>query len=585
MGTGMTRMVVSFAAALICGATFRGGEYPTDYFRSPLGIPILLSGSFQELRSGHFHSGLDIKTNATQGYRVYAAGDGQIVRINVSPTGFGNALYVLHPNGYKTVYAHLRNFSADVEEYVRRQQYAQKSFSVEIYPEEGRFPVKKGDVIALSGNSGGSAGPHLHFEIRDAANEWPLNPLLFGLEVADTQAPQISRLKVYALDARSRARIRFTNGRSTEVTRENAGTILVTGANRRYRLADIAEITGSGRIGFGIETRDSHDGSGSRLGLYALTLSRQDIPIYEYRAEKFSFDVTRYINAHVDYAERTRYGRWIQRSYLLPGNRLSSYPIAENRGIVEPAPGVESRFEYKVSDIAGNTSTLAFSVIGAEQNVMVEASDEDRGISAESGMPLTFEADGIRAVFNESAFYDDFDFSYDVTGADAQSMSPKHALHDAYTPVHSSFDLSILADVPTPLRKVAAIAYVNEDGKTSYRPAVYRDGWVNASVRALGLYYVTADTVKPRIRPINIQNGKDMRRLSNIRFRISDGETGVRTYDGYVDGKWVLFSFDAKTGMMVYEFDDQVGSGEHELQVRVTDGVGNSSVYEASFGR
>ncbi len=565
--------------------TIKGGPYPKDYFRSPIGIPILLAGSFQELRSGHFHSGLDIKTNGRQGYRVYAAADGQIVRVNVSPSGFGNALYVRHPNGFTTVYAHLRNFSSEIEAYVRNEEYARKSFAVDLFPEAGRFPVKKGEVIAISGNTGSTGGPHLHFEIRDSATEWPINPLLFGIRVADTQSPQIRHIKVYALDDRSRAEIRFTNGKTTTVTRGDPGIILVSGGGGRYSPSGLAGIKASGNIAFGIEARDTHDGSGSRLGPYTVTLSKDGKPIFEYQAEKFSFSATRYINAHVDYAERVRNNRWVQRSYLLPGNKLPSYPIAKNSGIVQMKPGTTTEFSYEVADVAGNKATMSFSVTGVAVNPVVEASASEPARHVVSGQPFALEVDGVKADFDANAFYDDFDFEYDSGPGDAESFSSRYSLHDPYTPVHSRFDLSIRASVPTAYKKVVVLGYVNEDGKTSYVPAKYREGWVSASVRSLGTYYVSADSVDPRIRPINIRDGQNMRRSSNIRFRISDAETGVRSYDGYVDGKWVLFSLDAKTGMMIYEFDDHVRPGKHELQVRVTDGVGNVATYEASFSR
>lgn len=585
MGSAMKRATIGFLAVLVCGMAFEGDEYPKDYFRSPIGIPILLSGSFQELRSGHFHSGLDIKTNGKQGYRIYAAGDGQIVRIKVSPTGFGNALYIRHPNGFTTAYAHLRNFSDEIEEYVRREQYAQKSFAVDLFPAAGRFPVSKGDVIALSGNSGSSGGPHLHFEIRETASEWPVNPLLFGLDLKDTQAPRILRLKIYAIDSRSRATIRYTNGRTATVTHDRPVSVAVAGSGSRYRLSDVKEIEGAGRIGFGLETRDTHDGSASRLGLYTLTLTRDATPVFRYKAEKFSFAATRFINAHVDYEERTRTNRWVERSFLLPGNRLPSYPVVDQNGIIELQPGTTTRIAYEVADVAENTSTLSFDVKGVELNPIVEASAAEPGNRITHGQPYTFRATGIAARFDADAFYEDLDFGYDVGRADSRSFSPRHSLHDPYTPVHSSFDLTINASVPPRLRNVTVLAYENEDGKTSYSPATYRDGGVSASVRALGTYYVSADSVGPRIRPINIHNGADLSRASNIRFRISDAETGIRAYDGYVDGKWVLFSFDAKTGMLVYDFDDRVGRGSHELQVKATDGVGNTTVYEASFTR
>lgn len=585
MGIEMKRFYAAVMIVLLCGAAFKGDEYPKDYFRSPIGIPILLAGSFQELRSGHFHAGLDIKTNGKQGYRVYAAADGHVVRVKVSPGGYGNALYIQHPNGFTTAYGHLREFSDDITAYVRAAQYEKKSFDVDLFPEASRFPIKKGEVIALSGNSGSSGGPHLHFEIRETASAWPVNPLLFGIPVTDTEPPQIRRLKVYAVGPRSRADIRFSNGRREAVTPGDPGTILVNGGAGRYKLTDVSSITASGPIAFGIETRDTHNGSGSRLGEYTVTLAQDGKPIFEFEAEKFSFSDTRYINAHVDYAERTRYKRWVQRSYLLPGNRLPSYPLVEHNGITSLDPGATSKFSYEVADYAGNTSSLDFTVEGKEVNPIVEASASEPALKVLQGRPYSFEREGVKVDFDKDAFYDDVALTYDRAPKDAASYSARHVIHDPYTPVHSSFDLAIEADVPSAVRSVVVFAYENSEGKTSYSPARYKDGWVTGSSRALGTYYVSADTIAPRIRPINIANGKSMGRLGNIRFRISDGETGIRSYDGYVDGKWVLFEFDAKTGMLIHTFDEHVGPGKHDLQLKISDGVGNTTMYEATFTR
>ena len=178
-------------------------EYPTDYFRSPLGIPLVLSGNFAEMREGHFHGGLDVKTRESEGYRVYAAADGYIARVKVSPYGYGNALYVAHPNGYTTVYAHLSRFKGEIASYVRRTQYDRKSFAIDRYPEPGRYPVKKGEAIALSGNSGSSSGPHLHFEVRTTRDQVPVNPLLFGFEIDDSRVPRIFRIRIYPADDES----------------------------------------------------------------------------------------------------------------------------------------------------------------------------------------------------------------------------------------------------------------------------------------------------------------------------------------------------------------------------------------------
>ena len=151
-------------------------SYPQDYFQSPLEIPLILSGTFAELRSNHFHSGLDIKTQQQSGLKVMAAASGFVSRIKVSHFGYGKALYITHPNGYTTVYAHLQNFNPEIDAYIKHRQYKNESYEIELFPKAGELLVNNGDIVAYSGNTGGSGGPHLHFEIRNK-QEHPMNPM------------------------------------------------------------------------------------------------------------------------------------------------------------------------------------------------------------------------------------------------------------------------------------------------------------------------------------------------------------------------------------------------------------------------
>jgi hypothetical protein len=583
----MTRIGVVVLILVLAGATFPGGadEYPRDYFRSPIGIPIVLSGTFAELRSNHFHSGLDIKTNAKPGYRVYAAADGHISRIKVSPTGFGNALYVRHPNGFTTVYAHLQSFSAEVKDYVKDQQYRARSFAVDLYPDPSLFEVSKGEVIALSGNSGGSQGPHLHFEIRDSATEWPLNPLLFGLKLSDTKPPQIRNVKVYAIGAESAASVRFANGRVETVSMSRPLLIRAKGNGRSFELDGVKSITARGTIGFGIETRDYHNGSRSRLGPYRVSLSADQETIFEYVAEKFSFSNTRYINAHVDYAERKDHKRWVQRSYLLAGNRLPSYRNVVNGGFVDAEDGRTVRMRYEVADINGNDTWLSFDLVGSDE-LARPPTPSSEGQLVPFGEDVTFSRDGFRADIPAGAFYEDTRILYSVSPADEEAYSRRHAFHEPSTAVHNRIDIAIEAEsLPSHLQDQVALAYVDDEGDVSLQSTTYRDGWVSARIRTLGEYFVSVDTVAPRIRPINIHDGKNMGKSGNIRFKIWDSETGVDSYEGLVDGKWVLFEYDPKTRMLRHHFDGRVGRGSHVLRLRVTDAVGNETVFESRFTR
>ena len=572
------------------GATSLPGnvnDYPQDYFRSPLGIPLYLSGSFAEMRSNHFHSGLDIKTNAKQGYRIYAAASGYVARIKVSPFGFGKVLYVKHPNGYTTVYAHLLGFNPRLDAFIKRLQYQKKRFGVEAFPGPNDFPVKKGEVIAYSGNSGSSGGPHLHFEIRDSKSEWPINPMLFGLPIRDNTPPTIYRVRLYAGDAQSYALVKMTgSAKARRVTMMNPLDLTVTKQKGRFRLKDVISMEAYGDIGFGLELKDFHEGSRSRLGAYRVKLTANEQPLFTYEAEKFSFATTRYLNAHVDYAERQKRRRWLQRSYLLPGNRLPMYHGIQNRGYLKASEGETYTMRYSVEDARGNTSTLNFSIKGTPRrsDLDVELPPHDAHIAFDA--PYTFAPEGIRLQFPAGTFYEDVYLKYHTLAAPGDGYSQQHVVHNEFTPAHKYFTLSIKADrLPARLRGKAVVVRVNKGGKVSSIGGSYENGYVTAKTRDFGTFYVTVDTERPRIRPVNLPKNKNLSKAKSIRVKITDALSGVRSYRGYINDKWALFEYDAKRDLLIHYFDDRTPRGSHQLKIIVTDEVGNQSVYETAFRR
>ncbi|MGC1391806.1 MAG: M23 family metallopeptidase, partial [Bacteroidales bacterium] len=299
-------------------------DIPADrsIFISPLKIPQLLSANFGELRIDHFHSGLDIKTQGVTGKEVVAAADGYIYRISVSSTGFGNALYIRHPSGYSTVYGHLERFSPNIEEYVKNQQYAKKSFQITLFPEKEEFPVTQGEIIAYSGNSGSSGGPHLHFEVRKSNSEKPINPLLFEFGMADNIAPVIEKLVIYPINSH------------TLINNQNSiKRINVTGSHGVYSLSQGNDISISGLAGFGIKTYDMLNGSPNKVAVYSIELSIDSTIIFKYIMDGFSFDESRYVNSHIDYETYMKDNIYFERAFVLPDDKLSAYKNVINRGI------------------------------------------------------------------------------------------------------------------------------------------------------------------------------------------------------------------------------------------------------------
>ena len=577
--------LLSGAMLLLASAALE--EYPDDYFRSPLGIPLVLAGSFAEMRSNHFHSGLDIKTNGRTGFKVYAAQEGFISRVAVSPTGFGNAVYVSHPNGYMTVYAHLERFSSEIQNWVRTQQYSQESFSVNLFPEANTFPVSSGDVIAYSGNSGSSGGPHLHFEVRNNSTGWPENPLLYGFEIPDGRAPRIYRIKVYGMAENSRIRIRETaSGRWRQASGKQSLTIETSASGRGYQFSGVDRIEVGGPIAFGIQTHDYHEGSTNRLGAFSIILNKDDQPIFSSTMDRFSFGQTRYINAHIDYRERVRSGRWFQRSHVLPGNRLPLYD-AEQQGVLRPIAGTVYEMRYNVADSYGNESILGFNISGIEEGSeagAIAAADLDKLIRYDRSW--SFFRNGVGVQMKAHTLYDDTSFDFEqLESRPRAAFSPVFQIHNAAEPAHEYFTLSIDgSEVPSHLRQKALLARVSSKGDMSSAGGNFSNGVISGSIRAFGNYAIAVDTLAPTVVALNVPASGGTAR-SSLRFRIRDNFAGIRTYRGEIDGKWVLFAFDAKTGTLSHTIEPGLPAGSHDLRLVVEDRVGNRTVFQRAFRR
>lgn len=572
-------------AVLVLSGSAHTDPFPKDYFQSPLEIPLFLSGGFAEMRSNHFHAGLDIKTQGRVGHRVLASADGWVARINVSPTGYGNALYVNHANGYQTVYAHLDRFSDDIQAHVQGLQYTNESFDVQTFPEKDRFPVRKGDLIAWSGNTGGSGGPHLHFEIRDAATAEPLNPMLFGLPVTDTTAPRIFRVKLYAATTGSSVRLEDTRtGGWRRLASGESAMIDVVASPSGLTFDRIGRIEATGPIGFGIQTHDFQDGSANHLGPFRIRLDANLTTVFDMELDRFSFSDTRYLNAHVDYAEYQATRRWVQRSHVLPGNQLPLYG-GQNSGWVDvPSDGL-AEMTYVVEDAVGNTTRLVFTVHGLdEEPAAARVADQDRWVDWR--FPFTLTTPDVAVRIPDGAVYDSFELGYDVLPPTAQSFSDRHRIHHSGEPIHSSVQIRIAADrVPPELRSKVLLGRFDDRGNVSSAGGSWSAGNVASNVRSFGVYGIVADTTAPSIRLLNIAPGASMRGRSTIAVRVRDSLSGLARFEGRIDGEWRLFVYDAKNNLFTHYFDERTSSGPHTLHLRAVDNKGNERRLELPFSR
>ncbi|MDR1865640.1 MAG: M23 family metallopeptidase [Bacteroidales bacterium] len=549
-------------------------------FHRPLDIPVLLAATFGELRNNHFHSGIDYRTQGVTGHKVRAAADGYVSRIKVEAGGYGKALYVAHPNGYTTVYAHLDLFCGEVADYVKQQQYARRQFATDLFPDSAQFVVRRGQQIAVSGNTGGSSGPHLHFEVRETSSEKPVNPLHFGLGVKDDVAPVMRRLAVYPIG----------EGSTVNGSREKL-ILQLEQSGGRYIIKGGQQPVIRGQAAFGVDAYDRLSGSANRCGLYRLSLRIDTSTVFSQTMNSFSFDETRYINSLIDYAYYVEHNVRFNRLYMEPNNRLSIYDRHIRRGVVSFADSSLHRALLTAEDLHGNSARLEFSftcIPEREQpkSFLEKIAEMPDVIAAACETEVTYNRPYIRVTIPAFALYDRIRFEYDTSRQPPSLYSDVHHVHRSTVPLHKAITVEIDANrLPVRLREKALIVQVGRNGRVASAGGYYRDQIVVTSVRSFGSFAVSADTVPPRIVPVNLTGGGDMRKKQNIRIKITDDLSGVGTYSGWIDGQWALFEYDAKNSVLVYEFDgDRLKKNAvHRLLLEVTDVKGNAAEYRTEF--
>lgn len=546
----------------------------THEYANPVKIPMFLSGSFAELRSNHFHSGIDIKTQGVTGIPIYAVDAGYIARIAVSPSGFGHALYIRHANGTTSVYGHLKSFRDDIANYVKNSQYDRESFRVDLQIPKDMFSVKKGEMIALSGNTGSSGGPHLHFEIRDSETEEPMNPLHYPFPIKDSTPPRIYALMIEPLNEYGHVDYR-----------EQKKTFPVVFVDGKYQIQNNPVIPVYGLIGFGIQSNDFFDGSNNRCGVYSIRMFWDGELYYSYKMDRFSFSESRYINSHIDYEEYITSKRRFQKTWIDPGNQLRIYDYVRNNGQLRVTDGNIHQVRLELKDLQGNTSILDFKAESKWQQPSLAETPFDQLLKYNESN--RFRTEGIRIDFPENSFYTDVKFSWNKKPAQQGLLSAIHVVHQNTTPLHSSATLSIeTGKLEKKYSDKALLVRVDTiSGKISAAGGNYDDGWVSGDIRSFGNYAVALDTVPPRIVPLSIKNNAAITESSRIRFRISDDLSGINKIEGTLDGKWALFEYDAKTSLITHYFDAERFELEkrHQFKLKVTDYKGNKSTYEASF--
>jgi len=567
MKSGSLLIIALVAMVTIANAQTYGIE--EGYFEAPLNIPLVASGSFGELRTNHFHTGVDFKTQGREGLDVFASAKGYVSRIKVSSGGYGNALYIDHPNGFTTVYGHLKSFNRVIDTYLKREQYSKRLSEVDLIVPENLISVNKGETIGQSGNTGSSQGPHLHYEIRETASEHPINPLLFGFDMEDTNAPEISDLLVY----------KFVDGVSQPIFNEPRQFIFKNGM---YTLNEPVIQVNDEQIGFGIRVFDKMNAANNKFGIYELNMEVDGEAYFQFDFDKLSFDENRYINAHIDYAEKVNLNKTYQRCYKIAGNQLSIYNEFNNNGILNLRDNEKHKIKIHIKDFKNNLVTCEFDV--------QKTGERNEDFLMTCSNPMThfeanqFDRENITVSLAKNTIYEDICFSYLETKpkSDKSILSPVYQLHYKDVPVHKAFEVAIKpSEKVIPKIRKAVICYLDAKDNEKACDTKWDGQYLKAKTKSFGKYYIKFDEEKPTIKAGNFKRGNTYTAQSSLTFRVSDNLSGIKSYNARLNGRWSVINLD-KNRFIFSDFTNAI-KGRNTLIIAVEDKAGNFVEYETYF--
>jgi murein DD-endopeptidase MepM/ murein hydrolase activator NlpD len=541
-------------------------NYPQDVFQSPLAIPLDISGSFAELRSNHFHSGLDFKTSGVEGLPVFATGDGYVSRIKISPFGYGKAIYITHPNGYTSVYGHLQKANGAIQELIKKKQYQEKSFEVEMYLYPTELPVKKGDVIAFSGNTGGSGAPHLHFEFRDTKSEQIINPMHFGFKkmIKDERKPIIQGIVVYPLDSTT-----VNNAQkpiNISFNKQTDGTYLCS------------KVKANGRIAFGINAYDYCTNAYNKNGLYKVKAYLNGVLQYQYGFDTFAFDESRYVNNFIDYERYHDMGQRIQKLFELTSYPLSIVAGNTKDGTLKILPNANYSYRVELYDFHQNKIELIIPIEYGVQVPTIKKTIQKTPYFVKAKTESIFEKGNVTVYVPENAFYANFYMNFDVNNDIA-------TLHDDSVPVHKNITLTF-NDVSGLTEEQLSKTYIATlDGyKLDYNKTTRKGNSFSTKIKTLGKYKLAQDSIPPRIYNVNFVEGKTLKDQKTISVSVADLHSDIASYSAFLNGKWILMEYDYKTKRLTHNLEDAIYvQDRNDFKIIVTDSLQNSATFESYF--
>lgn len=526
-------------------------------FHPPIDTPFNLSGTFGEFRS-RFHTGIDFKGG--EGINIFSIEDGYISRIEVSPSGYGKVVYITHPNGYSSVYAHLSRFSPDIEKYIKSEQYRSKSYTVKKFPKKDQIQVKRGELLGYSGNTGRSFGAHLHFEIRDTNSQDALNPLMFNYTYEDLERPIIRGL--------------YTINENNTLIRDLPKRIRISKTNDSTYVAD--DIIFVGDIGFGIDIYDiQYKNLFNRNGVYKVELLIDSIQKFSYSMDRIKFSENHYKKLMYDYLSLVKNNRRVLKVYTPPRSNLSFLKTNNFNGIVKSNEITNSKVNIKVTDWNNNSSYLEFKIISTDS---LKSNKPLNGIEILTNQKYVINKGESVVEINKNTFYEDV--LLNITSKDDTID-----LGEEITPFRSSIKLKLPIKRNTDSLRLSQ-TFIGKivNNKINYISSKINDSYITANTSSLGRYIISRDSILPEIRPINFKNKSNVKSNKTLRLRIKDDKSGIKNYKAYINGKWALFEYEPKQNLIFHDLSDSViEDGENDLLIEFEDGVGNKKTYNTKI--
>jgi len=534
-------------------------------YRSPLEIPLIFAANFGELRTNHFHMGVDYKTKHVEGMKIFSVQDGYVSRIKVSSYGYGKAIYINHPEGVTSVYAHCSLFKGKIDSIVKFYQHLQESFEIDIELTADEIKVKKGQVIALSGNTGGSTAPHLHFELRDTKTETALNPLKFGYKIKDSKSPKLSHLKIYSLSKEGY----IASDKSFKYKLSLTNSIYFPEQKTIY--IPINFLPENGGLGFSFDAYDPYDLSYNKLGIYESKLIINDELMFETKIDSISFDHTRYINTYTDFHEFSNNRRNYHKSFKNLNNPLTIYNDKKN-GIIKVKLGDTLNIDYQIFDTEKNKSDVSFKIIiteNNEKNYAVTNFTDDDFININKPSYFFNKDSSIKIKAKENTFYEPISFKIKE-----KNSSSDFTFGEKNVPIQKQIDIHI--DINKLNSSILNKYYLTVNDR--YLETMISDSTLSVKSKYLGDFRLKTDTIPPKIRQKNFTNN-NVSTYNKIRWEIVDTNSGILDYDIYIDDKWQILEYEYKNNTVTFNIPNSL-KGQKEVKIVVTDNCSNIQVWK-----